>query len=71
MTKVLLQYDLERPLTDADAKAISAVHAYYGFQRVQALPALDKISVEYDASRLSEKVVEAVLVNYGVPIKRK
>jgi allophanate hydrolase subunit 1 len=34
-------------------------------------PAMDKLAVEYDASRLSEKDVEAVLQRFGLPIQRK
>ena len=71
MTKVQLQYDLERPLTDQDAKGISDVHGFYGFQRVQVAPTLDKITVEWDASRLTERDVEAALLRYNVPIKRR
>jgi hypothetical protein len=75
MTKIQLQYDLVRPLTDSDSKGISDVHGYYGFLRVQpaasADKGLDKVNVEYDASRLSEKDVESVLLQYGVPIRRK
>jgi hypothetical protein len=71
MTKIQLQYDLMRLLTDADSKGISDVHGYYGFFRVQPTSSLDKVDVEYDASRLSEKDVESVLVHYGVPIRRK
>ena len=71
MTKIQLQYDLVRPLTDADSKGISDVHGYYGFFKVQPTSSLDKVDVEYDASRLSEKDVESVLVHYGLPIRRK
>jgi len=38
---------------------------------VQTTPALDKLRVEYDASRLSEKDVEAVLQRFGLPVKRQ
>ena len=71
MTKVQLGYKLVRPLTDADTKAISDVHGWYGFYHVKLAPTLDKITVDYDASRLTEKDVEAVLVRFGVPIERK
>jgi len=40
-------------------------------QRVQLAPSLDQLSVEYDASRLSEQDVEAVLQRFGLPIQRK
>ena len=71
MTRVELEYKLLRSLTDADSKAISDVHGWYGFHHVKVAPTLDKISVDFDASRLTEKDVEAVLVRFGVPIERK
>jgi len=71
MTKVQIEYALIRPLTDHDAAAVADVHSWYGIQRVQLAPSLDKLLVEYDASRLSEKDVEAVLQRFGLPIQRK
>jgi len=71
MTKVQLEYDLERPLTDDDANGVADAHSWYGILRVQLAPSLDKLAVEYDASRLSEKDVEAVLHRFHLPIKRK
>ncbi len=71
MTKVQLEYDLVRPLTDHDATAVGDVNSYYGIERVQLAPTLDRLRVEYDASRLSEKDVEAVLQRFGLPIQRK
>lgn len=71
MTKIQLEYDLVRPLTDQDAGAVADVHSWYGILRVQPTAALDKLHVEYDASRLSEKDVEAVLQRFGLPVKRQ
>jgi len=71
VTKVQLEYDLVRPLTDQDADGIGDVHSWYGIERVQIAPSLDRLLVEYDASRLSEKDVEAVLQRFGLPIQRK
>ena len=71
MTKIQLAYDLERPLTDDDSSAIADVHSWYGMSRVKLAPTLDKVEVEYDASRLSEKDVESVLMRFGIPVKRK
>jgi hypothetical protein len=71
MTKVQLQYELERPLTDDDASGVADAHSWYGILRVQPDASLDKLSVEYDASRLTEKDVEAVLHRFRLPIKRK
>jgi hypothetical protein len=71
MTKVQLDYDLVRPLTDHDATSIGDVHSWYGILRVQLAPSLDRLQVEFDASRLSEKDVESVLQRFGLPIQRK
>lgn len=71
MTKVQLEYDLVRPLSDDDAKAVADVHSWYGILRVRPAPGLDKVNVEFDASRLTEQEVEAVLHRFGVPVQRK
>ena len=71
MTKVLLHYPLVRPLADSDADAFVNVHSWYGILRVKPAPSLDSIEVEYDASRLSEKDVEAGLQRFGIPIRRQ
>jgi hypothetical protein len=71
VTKIDIHYDLQRPLTDADAPAIANVHSWYGIGRVRITPDLNGLDVEYDASRLSEKDVESVLIRFGIPIQRK
>jgi hypothetical protein len=70
MTNIQLEYDLMRKATDADAAAINTAHSVYGFQLVRLAPSLDRITVQYDASRLSEQDVEGWLIRLGVPIKR-
>ena len=70
MTNVELQYDLVRKLEDEDAAAVARVHGYFGIQRVRIANSLDKITVDFDASRLSRLDVEAALLRYGVPIHR-
>jgi hypothetical protein len=69
MTKVTLHYGLLRPLTDEDLSNIADVHSTYGIVRVQVAPSLDRIKVDYDASRLMKTDVEAVLARHGVPIR--
>jgi len=71
MTKIQLEYNLTRPLTDHDSAAVSNVHSWYGIMRVQLAPSLDRLLVEYDASRLSEQDLEAGLQRFGLPIQRK
>ena len=69
MTKVTLTYDLLRPLGDEDLDNVARVHATYGMARVQLAPSLDKLTVDYDASRLMKKDVEALLARHGIPIR--
>ncbi len=69
MTKVTLHYDLARPLTDEDLQAVADCHATYGMVRVQVSPSLNKLTVDYDASRLMKKDVEAVLLRHNLPIQ--
>lgn len=69
MTKVQTQFRLRRPLDDSLLQAISDVHAIYGIQRVRVAPSLDRLFVEYDASRLRPSEVEAVLAEAGIPLE--
>ncbi len=68
MTKVTLHFNLSRPLAGDDFDNLDSVHSTYGMARVQPSPALDKLTVDYDASRLSKLDVEAVLHRHGLPI---
>ena len=68
MTKVQLRYDLMRPLDEAMMEQIARVHSVYGMVRVQPNDTMDKLIVDYDASRLSELEVETVLHRAGLPI---
>ena len=70
MTKVTLHYDLTRRLNDIDLDSVAKLHSVYGIVRVQVAPSsLDKLTVDYDASRLSRKDVEAELAQHGLPIR--
>ena len=69
MTKVTLHYDLERPLTDADLDSVADIHSCYGMARVVVAQSLDKLTVDFDASRLTKFEVEATLQRYGLPIR--
>jgi hypothetical protein len=69
MTKVTLYYDLARPLSEEDMEAIADCHSTYGIVRVQLAPTLNKLTVDYDASRLMKRDVEAVLLRHDLPIQ--
>jgi hypothetical protein len=68
MTKVQLRYDLMRPLDEAMMEQLARVHGVYGIVRVRPSESLDKLIVDYDASRMSEMEVETVLHKAGLPI---
>ena len=70
MTKVTLHYDLTRKLTDEDCANIAAIHGVFGMARVAVAPSLDKITVDYDASRLMRKDMESVLARFAIPVKQ-
>lgn len=69
MTKVTLHYDLSRPLTDSDLESVANVHSTYGIARVRVAPSLDKVTVDYDASRLTRTDMEAELLRHNLPIR--
>ena len=71
MTKVQVRYSLSSPLDDTLLERIADAHGHYGFQRIQVAPELDKISVEYDASRLTPAQVESTLRQAGIPIGQR
>ena len=68
MTKVQLQYELLRPMDDHLMEQIARAHGIYGIQRISLAPSLDRITVEYDASRLSPLEVETALHQLGIPV---
>lgn len=60
-----------RPAAEVDLEAVARVHAHYGIMRVRIEPSLDRLIVDYDASRLTEDQVEAVLLRSGLPLERE
>jgi hypothetical protein len=59
-----------RPVDDSDADAVAKANSVYGIVRLSIARTLDNVTVDYDASRLSEKDVEASLIGVGLPIRR-
>ena len=68
MTKVTLHYDLSRALTEPELGSVADLPSTYGIARVQVAPGLDKLIVDYDASRMMKTDVEAVLHRHVLPI---
>ena len=71
MTKVQLEYDLAQPLSDAQMPRVAAAHSLLGMLRVQVAGSLDRLLVDYDASRLTIDQVEAALHGAGLAIRRR
>ena len=71
MTKDLLSFGLLKPLDDALMQRIADAHSLYGIFRVKLAPSMDRLTVEYDATRLRPAEVDAALANAGIPIERQ
>jgi hypothetical protein len=70
MTKVQLPFTLTAPLDEATLNRLADVYEVYGILRINVEPGSQGLSVEYDATRLTPKDVEAVLAQAGVPLVR-
>jgi len=66
MTKVQAQFKLLKPLTAESREKLADTSSLYGILRLQLEPATEGLTVEYDATRLKEKDVEAALKRAGV-----
>jgi allophanate hydrolase subunit 1 len=71
MTKIQLQYHLTRPLDEKLLEAISRANSVYGIERITLAPAMDKLLVEYDATRMNPNEVQAVLLRSGIPVDHR
>ncbi len=69
MTKVQIRFKLQRPLDDVLLARLSDAHAFYGIQRVTLSPAMDSLTVEYDATRLRPDEVESAFAGAGIPVE--
>jgi len=69
MTKVEMRFRLDRPLDEALQARLADIHAVYGMRKVTIAPALDAITVEYDATRMRPADVERVLAGRGLPVR--
>ena len=70
MTKVEIRFRLRQPLRDNLLQTIADAHSIYGIQRVRLAPAMDSITVEYDATRLRPAEVESALTGAGIDVER-
>lgn len=70
MTKVQINFKLDKPLDDLLLQRLSDTTSLYGIQKIKLAPAMDKLMVEYDATRLRPAEVESALMGAGIPITR-
>lgn len=68
MTKMQMRFDLQRPVDDQTALQITKINGVYGIEHIKVAPTLDKITIEYDATRLSPVEVETLLWKFGIPV---
>lgn len=68
MTRVQIQFRLERPLDDALLAGIAHAYSIYGIQKIHVDPSQDGLMVEYDATRLKPAEVHAALAQAGIPV---
>jgi len=68
MTKVQIRFRLTRALDETLQTRIADAHVIYGIHRISLTPALDGLTVEYDATRMQPPDVEAALAGAGIPI---
>lgn len=70
MTRVELQYDLVKPLGDAEYERLSRLLSVYGVMSFKLRPDMSGMMVEYDATRLNPDGVDRVLHSNGFAVKR-
>jgi hypothetical protein len=63
-----VQFALEKPLDEAMLTAIRDAQAIYGIDRISLAKSMDKLTVEYDATRFRPADVESTLRRCGLPV---
>lgn len=69
MTKVQIRFRLQKPLDDVMLNRLSDTTSLYGIQKIKVDPGLDRLMVEYDATRLRPAEVESALAGAGIPVQ--
>ena len=71
MTLVEITYELQRPLGSEDLRALASFANTYGLRRFRVNEKANRLSFEYDASRLKETEVAHVLRQARIPVLRR
>jgi hypothetical protein len=70
MTKVQIPVALSTPLNEGLMSRLTDLYRIYGILGISVEAGREKLKVEYDATRLTPKDVEAALAQAGVPVIR-
>jgi len=70
MTFMTVTYELQKPLTTEQYRALGNFANTYGLQRFRFDEKTNYLHFDYDASRLTETVVEHVLRAAQIPVLR-
>ena len=68
MTLVEITYELQSPLESAQLRALGAFANSYGLRRFRVDETKNRLSFEYDASRLLETEVTHLLRQANIPV---
>ena len=71
MTLMEITYELQSPLETDQLRALGSFANTYGLRRFRVDEKLNRLSFEYDASRLKETEVEHVLRQANIPVLRR
>jgi len=71
MTLMEITYELQSPLQADQLRALGSFANTYGLRRFRVDEQLNRLSFEYDGSRLKETEVEHVLREAKIPVLRR
>jgi hypothetical protein len=71
MTLMEITYELQSPLTPEQMRALGSFANTYGLRRFRVDEQTNRLSFEYDASRLKGTEVEHVLRQAMIPVLRR
>ncbi len=71
MTLMTVTYELPKPLKPEQLRALAKFSNTYGLQRFELEEGNHRLRFDFDASRLTETVVEHVLREARIPVVRR
>jgi hypothetical protein len=68
MTSVVAMFKLQDAISESVAQRLGASYTHLGVRRINIDEAAPSIAIEYDATRMDQRGVAALLRRLGVPI---